>query len=627
MQRTTTCSLALVAVIALGLVANGQGTTLEYDGLTHLPLGTATLSVDPPTHELIVGNIGSSGQDGVAVVLSEFDGLRVHMPVMPPVMPIGSSMVSRYFGPEGPVIVQAGELVTTRTPNGISFAPSWPPSSLGTPTTGTIRIYDSNLLVHEVSGVAGGGPELENPPPIFRVRVDCDWQRRRWTITIDHRGPMLSQGATFHGTRIEFESDDPTVGPSLITEAQMVAQDLPAIVVSSEKVQFQDFHFAAHGAATFFGYTGSDGQRRLEVRNLGSSGEDGVSVDLGLSSDASVSWDPLSSPPGALSSLVVSSSGIVAGDDQELGSVACAQQPTGSVRCTPDYSPISATSVRVEVWSQGTMMLSLPGLVDPVIESDGDELPFRCGKLNNWPVLCLWFEWLTQRTFNINGLVVTVGDEIRMIAENSVEVTTLTGFSFSTVAITEMAFTAVTSVPYDIPPITDIAATLDTDGDVTLSWTSPIVYSGMEVYVDDVHFATLDGSVEEIDLGDTPSTARITITICLCRGCCITIIIDLGVILPPPTPAYSRGDANGDMSLNIGDAIFLLSYAFSEGTAPGCLSSADSNDDGAFNIADVISILSYLFSGGAALAPPFPGCGPDTTPDTLGCLSFTGCAP
>ena len=88
---------------------------------------------------------------------------------------------------------------------------------------------------------------------------------------------------------------------------------------------------------------------------------------------------------------------------------------------------------------------------------------------------------------------------------------------------------------------------------------------------------------------------------------------------------FRRGDVNADGSLNIADAIFVLSYLFAQGEEPGCLDAADTNDDDSVNIADAIAVLSHLFGGAGDLPPPFAACGPDPTPGELGCESFPPC--
>ena len=78
---------------------------------------------------------------------------------------------------------------------------------------------------------------------------------------------------------------------------------------------------------------------------------------------------------------------------------------------------------------------------------------------------------------------------------------------------------------------------------------------------------------------------------------------------------FLRGDADGDVSVSITDAVFTLNALFSGGPGPACEDAADANDDGALNVSDPISLLGSLFLGTGD--PPFPGsdvAGFDGTP-------------
>ena len=70
---------------------------------------------------------------------------------------------------------------------------------------------------------------------------------------------------------------------------------------------------------------------------------------------------------------------------------------------------------------------------------------------------------------------------------------------------------------------------------------------------------------------------------------------------------YLCGDANGDASANVGDAVFLISYIFKGGAAPNPLCVGDANGDGATNVGDAVYLISYIFKGGA---PPAGSCCP-----------------
>ncbi|MEZ5360208.1 MAG: thrombospondin type 3 repeat-containing protein [Candidatus Zixiibacteriota bacterium] len=60
------------------------------------------------------------------------------------------------------------------------------------------------------------------------------------------------------------------------------------------------------------------------------------------------------------------------------------------------------------------------------------------------------------------------------------------------------------------------------------------------------------------------------------------------------------GDANADMSVNIGDAVYLIQYIFKGGPAPYPLMNSDANCDGNVNIGDAVYLIQYIFSGGPA---------------------------
>jgi len=75
--------------------------------------------------------------------------------------------------------------------------------------------------------------------------------------------------------------------------------------------------------------------------------------------------------------------------------------------------------------------------------------------------------------------------------------------------------------------------------------------------------------------------------------------------------AFSRGDANQNGAIEIGDAISALGVLFASDET-SCLAALDANGDRKLDIADPISLLDYLFAGGAAPPPPFgpAACGP-----------------
>jgi hypothetical protein len=65
----------------------------------------------------------------------------------------------------------------------------------------------------------------------------------------------------------------------------------------------------------------------------------------------------------------------------------------------------------------------------------------------------------------------------------------------------------------------------------------------------------------------------------------------------------TRGDANGDGIINVGDIVYLVSYLYKNGPAPSPVDAGDCNCDEIVNVGDVVFLVSYLYKGG-----PEPVC-------------------
>ena len=74
---------------------------------------------------------------------------------------------------------------------------------------------------------------------------------------------------------------------------------------------------------------------------------------------------------------------------------------------------------------------------------------------------------------------------------------------------------------------------------------------------------------------------------------------------------FLRGDCNGNLSLDISDALTVLGYLFNSEDTDGCVDACDFQDDGFVTITDAIQIISLLFQDGPSPAAPYPLPGPD----------------
>jgi len=76
----------------------------------------------------------------------------------------------------------------------------------------------------------------------------------------------------------------------------------------------------------------------------------------------------------------------------------------------------------------------------------------------------------------------------------------------------------------------------------------------------------------------------------------------------PSVPAGSGcglpGDANGDATVNVGDAVYIINYVFKGGAPPPNLNEGDANGDCGVNVGDAVYLINYIFKGG-----PEPVCG------------------
>lgn len=108
-------------------------------------------------------------------------------------------------------------------------------------------------------------------------------------------------------------------------------------------------------------------------------------------------------------------------------------------------------------------------------------------------------------------------------------------------------------------------------------------------------------------------------------GNAIVSVTSFEMITEQKVARFERGDSNSDGSLDISDAVHILTFLFLGGQFPNCFDASDVNDDDSVDISDPIAALGFLFLGNATPPPPFGHCGLDETNDDLKCLEYTGC--
>ena len=76
-----------------------------------------------------------------------------------------------------------------------------------------------------------------------------------------------------------------------------------------------------------------------------------------------------------------------------------------------------------------------------------------------------------------------------------------------------------------------------------------------------------------------------------------------------PELYFLRGDVNDDDTVNLSDAISVISYLFLDGGDPRLVEASDINADGALDLADAVYLLNFLYRGGPQPPTPFPQIG------------------
>ena len=88
---------------------------------------------------------------------------------------------------------------------------------------------------------------------------------------------------------------------------------------------------------------------------------------------------------------------------------------------------------------------------------------------------------------------------------------------------------------------------------------------------------------------------------------------------PPRVPAFIRGDANVDRRTDVSDVISILNWRFLGAAPLKCEDAADTNSDMTLDLSDGVYLLSFLFQNGQRPLPPQGVPGPNPLPQKMGC--------
>ena len=592
-----------------GLTITDASSTFDFDGTPHHTLSESAFSISNAdgSRGLAMANIGSSGQDGVAVALratatqpgdATVDGfamafdsegvragstLEAHVIVSQPsdlngdgflrIAHTGAALDLSVFGFD-PVILAAQRVQVSAVRGGVRVA------------KGDVNGDGFVARLVPAGGAPGGLIAWPKDLHIWWNTETGQWCiRATWDGNIGSsllRAPvdvgialeLAGQTVPCDAVEIEISSSKlPMLDPQCFFAVRCSDLDSLTILDESTKATFagQDHHTLGQAFASI---SNAPGLKGLAISNIGSSGQDGVAVVADLDSDGladsfsgfEVAFDSSGVRDG--SQLALRAKGIVKG-----------------IGGTP-------TPVRMSAAAVGDQVDLRVALGDP-----GQPTDTRKRKVSAY----------------LGGVLVggadVSGDSVARVISSSQspgQIPWLKDIHIQFYPFFEIRFTYDRILTNALRGAGGQAApelTVEIAGQT-------FVCDSIGVVIDDV--SGLPESLDSVDL-TASNLDSFTIT-------------DENVIPDaPPAPQFERGDSNGDGGVDIGDAIWSLSYLFTGGRAPPCFDAADANDTGKLDLSDPIFELNFLFLGGRE--PPSPGtgaCGPDPTEDQLECAVEPG---
>ena len=464
-----TAGRILVSQIPSLTITNETVQTL-YGGLDHSPLGTATLFVKTNgtgTNGLIISNLGSSGLDGVEISFPSVDKWHAHWldPDAANSLAIGAFVQSTARGLLGGLGMAQQSLGSVRVQKSgtQSYDVSADFSPLGA-STRTVEAYYQGALVARVTGQSGPVGRASS----FYVSADMESSCCPWTLTLSvDWGSGAGTAMTLNGgptVVVDHLFITPEGGTPLLDRPAAIwlqSAQIPSLELTQEVAQVR-FGGVLHSALGDAALTVVS--NRLEVSNLGSSGQDGVSIAMPSTSDWGAQWldlDPNGNAPvGAYlrEQVIGTGGGVVNG---VLGTVQITKTGTGTCAVVPDFSPMGVSTYTMQVYSGSTLVSQLTGQSGSALSCPGFSLDIR--------IQCC--PWKTEVSFDLStslalrdGKTVT-GDRVYFIPEGAPSL----GFP-SAVRIQASQIPAITVVSEAATVVRPVLSSTVSGNNLTLRW-------------------------------------------------------------------------------------------------------------------------------------------------------------
>jgi len=445
---------------------------LFFAGLEHCPLGTAVLSSG--TNRLVVVGLGSNGQDGVFVDLGRALSARITMEPQTP--PVGAWIQFNARGQVGGVPNQTLGFtrVTRDSTNADGFLVTGNLSDAGSSTV-RLEVWSNSVFVAAYPGHPSGA--------LARVSA--------WPVRSGKLGPTngTSNGPIYGCYPIYFENitdirvsnhvhrgdqllilQEGGTGVDHLSAFSITAANVSTFAIIREEVS----HFSVNYSGLIHNPVGNASltphEGRLLVGNLGSSGQDGVSIDLGRVVNCSISLAPQSPPVGAW--IQFAARGSVGGvANRSLGYTRVTRLSTApdGYEIVGDLSAI-APAIRLELWSNNVMVAAFPNRPHGML-ARASSWPIGTGKIgptNSDPVGpiygCYPIQFQDLSDFWVNGTKY-VANQMRVLEEGGSGVDYLSAFSITAGNLASFQLTQVSALALQ----RRVTATLS-GPDLTLSW-------------------------------------------------------------------------------------------------------------------------------------------------------------
>jgi hypothetical protein len=441
--------------------------SLVYQGLTNTSLGHASLALSGSSE--VISNLGSGGQDGVSIAWPSY-GSALTVSVQPfdisNTAPVGAFIQQQVVGSANGSNGVLGSVAVTKlgTTNYAVTADFLP---LGTSNC-LVQAYLQGTLVGQATNNSG-------PPGIIVRCPDAPWYYDA-DVEYDLLGPTFTYGNPYitawttgwpTGTEISISQGQTILSDHVFitpigapgytpTAFQLTASEVPAIVINSENASlvYQGLTNTSLGHASI-ALSGSS----EVISNLGSSGQDGVTITLSAGNNSAISllpWDPTNAlPTGAyLQSQLIGTAGSIT--NGVLGTTTCTKQGTSNYVISVDYSPLGASQCVVQVYNGATLVTSVPGQNGGVASVSLP--PWVCTinpDLNN--------EWTKTVPITLSSGTTVMGTELRFVPRGGNSISAVTADQIVAANIPSLTITnEVASVNYD-------GLQVSTLGDTTLS--------------------------------------------------------------------------------------------------------------------------------------------------------------